>query len=258
MYVPEHVKVAITQLVTDTFSWNLHHCTQYRQNYLSMLKTQFLMKNPQWSFFCISHQQFQYTHNTGAALELCYEHAYPTSRISYHIWPYISCHVSDQATCCKPVQTRNRRRLVWKTVLELTSSWERCKMWVLIEVFVVPWEYLNIIASFAKKIFKFYVRAALKFCGSVGPGSFVSLCAFSLLFCSRLHLTSLSWVYDNLGKEIVSLEFCGRFLLLFIQIRLQIGCDRAEHRVGEWAELQSPGAPSHYFQEFLPRRTKTP
>ena len=82
------------------------------------------------------------------------------------------------------------------------------------------------------------------------------LCACVLFFCSRWHLTSLSWVCDRLRKgfEILWPLFLFRFCVHFADRPWQKVKQRV---VGEWAESPSPGASSHYFQDkvYLPRRT---
>ena len=50
IYLPEFIKMVITQLVVNIISWNLHHCTQHIQSYLSMLKTLYWWKFPNGPF----------------------------------------------------------------------------------------------------------------------------------------------------------------------------------------------------------------
>ena len=54
LYVPECLKMVITPLVINIFSWNLLHCIQHTQSFQSILKTQFSWKIPNGPF---SHSQ---------------------------------------------------------------------------------------------------------------------------------------------------------------------------------------------------------
>ena len=49
---PYHIKIVITQLVINIYSWNFRYCILHRKDYLPMLKTQYWWKIPNGPFSC--------------------------------------------------------------------------------------------------------------------------------------------------------------------------------------------------------------